>query len=163
KLAGVDVKLESVNVSLWSGSGTIKVLSVGNPQGFKAPLSMRVGSATIALKPSSLIGDKIIIHKVELVAPEITLELSLAGNNLGKILANVNTATGSSDTNVAARPKEAAATGGTKLQVDDFLITGAKVNAAVTELGQPPKTVTIPDIHMVNLGAGPEGVTTGEL
>src|SRR4029077_15377771 len=69
KLTGVDVKLESVNVSLWSGSGTIKVLSVGNPQGFKAPLSMRVGSATIALKPSSLIGDKIIIHKVELVAP----------------------------------------------------------------------------------------------
>src|SRR5262249_36601566 len=96
KLTGVDVKFEGGSLSIFSGSGAIKGLKVGNPPGFKSPQSISLGSASISLKPTSVFSDKVIVHKLEVVAPEITLEVSLAGNNLGKILANVNSATGGS-------------------------------------------------------------------
>ena len=161
KLTGVEVKLESVSLSVLSGSGTIKGLSVGNPKGFKSPQAITMGSATLSLKPTSVFSDKIVIRKFEVIAPEITLELGLGGNNLGKILANVNSATGGSSTNAAAPAKEPSP--GKKLEVDDFLISGAKVHASVTELSGSDQTVTIPDIHFSDLGKGPEGITSGEL
>ena len=163
KLTGVDVKLEGVHLSVFSGSGTIKGLAVGNPQGFKSPQSISVGSATLALKPTSVFSDKIIIRKIEVVAPEITLEVGLGGNNLGKILANVNAATGGGSASNAAPASPQPESAGKKLQVDDFLISGAKVHASVTQLTGSDQTVTIPDIHFTDLGKGPEGITSGEL
>ena len=161
KQTKVDVKVSGVRLSLLSGSGQIKGLVVGNPAGFKAPQAISVGSATLALKPSSLFSDKIVIRKIEVLAPEITLEVSLKGNNLNRILANVNEASGGGATNATAPPQETSA--GKKLEVDDFLIKDARVSVAVTELGGQPKSVTIPEIHLTNLGTGPEGITGAEL
>ena len=45
----------------------------------------------------------------------------------------------------------------------DFLISGAKVNVTLTALGGRSLTVSIPDIHLTNLGGGAEGITAGEL
>ena len=45
-------------------------------------------------------------------------------------------------------------------EVDDFLISGAKVTARITGLGGEPFSVVIPDIHFTNLGTGPDGITT---
>src|SRR5512137_1026009 len=65
KLTKVDVKLDSVSVSLLSGAGSIKGLVVGNPQGFKTPSAINVGAASLALKLSSLLSDKIIIKSIK--------------------------------------------------------------------------------------------------
>ena len=43
KLTKVDIKLQSVSLSLLSGAGTIKGLVVGNPEGFKTPSAISVG------------------------------------------------------------------------------------------------------------------------
>ena len=72
KLTKVDIKLQSVSLSLLSGAGTIKGLVVGNPEGFKTPSAISVGEATFALKPSSLLSDKIIIKTINVQGPEIT-------------------------------------------------------------------------------------------
>jgi hypothetical protein len=50
-----------------------------------------------------------------------------------------------------------------KLQVDDFLISGAKVDVTMTGLGGKSLDVSLPDIHFTGLGTGPEGITAGEL
>lgn len=160
KLTKVDVKLNSVRLSVLSGSGRINGLVVGNPTGFKAPQAIRVGSAALALKPRSLFSDKIVIRQIEILAPEITLEVGLRGNNLGRILDNVNETAGGGTPGATPQPESSA---GKKLQVDDFLIKDARVSVAVTELGGQAKTVTIPEIHLANLGTGPEGITGAEL
>src|SRR3974390_655789 len=97
-LAKVEVKLDSVSLSLLSGSGKIKGLFIGNPEGFKTPAAIQVGNASLALQPSSVFGDKVIIKSVLVQAPEITFETDLKANNLSKILANVEAATGSGST-----------------------------------------------------------------
>jgi hypothetical protein len=164
KMTKVDIKLDSVTLSLLSGSGKIKGLVVGNPEGYKTPHAINVGTASIALQPGSLLSDKLVIKSINLDAPEITFEGGLGGNNLSKILANVNESTsGPGGTNVAgATPKEQKKAS-KKLEVDDFTITGAKLEANISELGGKTMTLPLPTIHLSNLGTGPEGITVTEL
>src|SRR5262245_51586812 len=61
-LTKVDVKLGSANISLFSGSGKLTDLVVGNPEGYKTPSAISVGSASLALKPSSVFADKLVIQ-----------------------------------------------------------------------------------------------------
>jgi len=163
KLTKVDVKLAAVHISLLSGSGKINGLVVGNPEPYKSPHSISVGTAALELKPSSLLSDKLIIKSIDVEAPEITFEGGLSGNNLKKILANLNeSTTGPGGTNVPnATPKEQKKAN-KKLEVDEFKITGAKLTANITDLN---KTVTIPlpTIELSNLGTGPDGITVAEL
>src|SRR5882672_10852495 len=85
-LTKVQVKLNSVHISLFSGSGKIKGLAVGNPEGFKTPSAINVGTASVSLQPRSVFSDPVIIHSIEVQAPEITFETDLHQNNLNNIL-----------------------------------------------------------------------------
>jgi len=166
KMTKVDVKLDGVHISLLGGEGSLKGLVVGNPAGYKTPHAISVGKAGLALKPGSLLGDKIIIKSINIESPEITLEGGLTDNNLKKIQANLNeTTSGPRGTNIAgATPKEEKKAS-RKLEVDDFQITNAKLDAHVTlpGIGSKTLTLTLKPIHLQNLGTGPEGITAPEL
>jgi uncharacterized protein involved in outer membrane biogenesis len=162
----VDVKLSSVNLSLLSGVGEFKGLVVGNPPGFATPWAINVGTLRLAVEPRSLLSDKIIIRSIAVEAPEIIFETDLRANNLSKILANVQGPPGNeqqrqAQPSGAAQPKEAKSS--KKFQVDDFLIKDAKVRVSVTSLGGQPAVVPLPEIHLQDLGKGPEGITAAEL
>jgi len=164
KMAKVDVKLDGVHLSILSGSGKIKGLVIGNPEPYKTSNSISVGTAALQLNPGSLLSDKLIIKSINVEAPEITFEGGLSGNNLSKILANLNESTsGPGGTNVAnATPKEQKKAN-KKLEVDDFKITGAKLTANITDLGGKSVSLTLPTIELTGLGTGPEGITAAEL
>ena len=158
-LTKVEVKLDSVSLSLLSGGGKIKGLFVGNPSGFKTPSAIQVGSASLALQPGSVFADKVIIKSINLQSPEITFETDFKGNNLSALLKNVEEASG------GAQPQDpkAAKKAQKKLQVDDFVISGAKLKVSVTALGGQSATVPLPEIHLSGLGQGPDGITAAEL
>lgn len=166
KLTQTTLTVDKVNVSLLSGSAGVNGLVLGNPDGYKAPQAITVGSAAISLEPSSVLGGKVVIHSIELKSPEITFEGNPFGdNNLTKIMANVNGSAKAVDQTAtnspAATPAEKKA--GKKLEVDDFLITGAKVHASLTGLISRDVTLPLPDIHLTDLGKGPEGITAADL
>jgi uncharacterized protein involved in outer membrane biogenesis len=166
RLTKVDVTLQSVSLSLLSGSGTIKGLVIGNPQGFKTPSAIQVGTVSLSLEPRSLLSDKIVVKSINVQGPEITFETDFKGNNLKKILANVQETTGGGAKEPAkpqepGQPKEAKPA--KKLQVDEFVISGGRVHVSVTALGGQSATIPLPDIHLQNLGKGPDGITPGEL
>src|SRR5438094_653354 len=84
-LTKVDVKLERVSLSILSGSGKIKGLVVGNPDGFKTPHAISVGAASVVLAPGSVFSDKVVVKSIRVEAPEITYEGGLlGGDNLHK-------------------------------------------------------------------------------
>jgi uncharacterized protein involved in outer membrane biogenesis len=169
RLTKVDVKLDSVSIGLLSGSGKIKGLVIGNPEGYKSPTAITVGAASLSLSPGSLLSDKVVIKSINLKAPEITFETDFHGNNLSKIRSNVNESMGATNAPAAQakKPEQAqkaqAAQAGKKLEVDEFVITGAKLHVAVTALGGEAATVTLGDIHLKDLGTGPDGITAAEL
>lgn len=160
KLTKTPVKLEDVSLSLLSGSGTIKGFELGNPEGFKSPNAIKVGTATLGVKPRSLLSDKVVVNTVNVQAPEITFETDLRGNNLSQILANLEEATGGP---TETTPEETEPAASRKLQVNEFVITGGKIHVSLTALGGKGATVPLPEIRLNDLGTGPEGITAAEL
>lgn len=155
-VTGVSVKLDGAAVSIFSGKGELKGLEVGNPQGFKTPTAIKVGTAAVAVVPKSVMADKVVIQSVRVEAPEITYETDLKGNNLSKILENVQSIAGKGQpTEPGKKPK--------KLEVDEFVITGGKINMSATMLGGKSATLPLPEIRLANLGQGPDGITAVEL
>jgi uncharacterized protein involved in outer membrane biogenesis len=160
KVTQTSLTVNSVNVSVLTGSGGVKGLIVGNPAGFKSTNAISVGKAAVSVAPFSVLGDKIVIKSVEVREPEINFDGNPFGaNNLQKIMDNVSAFTGgpedkTADTNAPVKP--GAPKPAKKLQVDDFLIVGAKVhfNGVILPL---------PDIHLANLGQGPDGITPAAL
>src|SRR6267143_6418065 len=85
QITGTEIKLDSATLSLLSGSGKLKGLLVGNPQGFKTPSAIKVGSVSVGVAPGSVLSGKVHVREVRVEAPEITFEGGLKGNNLGKL------------------------------------------------------------------------------
>ena len=163
KITKVDVKLEAVNLSLFSGSGSLKGLVVGNPPGYKTPYAISVGNASVSVSPGSVFSDKVVVKSIRIAAPEINYEGDVLTDNLRTILKNMSgDSSGAAATN--AVPKDAGKPG-KRLQVDEFIISGAKVNVNVNVngLAKVSEPVVIPDIKLPPLGQGPEGITSEEL
>jgi len=110
--------------------------------------------------PRSVFSDKVHVKEVRVESPEITFEGGLKGNNLSRLLDNVQAATGSSDKPGATAKEKSSSK---KLQVDDFVLSGGKINLSVDAgpLGGKSATVLLPEIRLTNLGSGPDGITGG--
>jgi uncharacterized protein involved in outer membrane biogenesis len=163
KITQVSIKVNAVNLSLLTGSAKVKGLVVGNPEGYKAPQAISVGSAAVGVNPFSVLSDKIVVRSVRVEAAEITFEGGLGGNNLSKIMDNVNAIAksgGPASTNTTAK---AGNEPGRKIEVDDFLITGAIVHVSLAGMGGKETILSLPDIHLTNLGQGNAGITATDL
>lgn len=180
KITKTEMKLDSASLQLLGGSGTLKGFTLGNPEGYKTAAAIKAGSVSVGVKPGSLFSDKIVVRHVRVEGPEITFEGTLGtANNLSKILDNVKeTSGGATEKPKADSKSEPPSTGeppsktettskseapSKKLQVDEFTITGAKVNLSMTVFAGRSVTVPLPPITLKDLGTGPEGITAGEL
>jgi len=160
RIAKVDVKLDGVHLSLMNGSGNIKGLVIGNPEGYKSPYAISIGSSSVVLSPSSLLSDKIVVKSIRVEAPELSLELGPGGSNLQKILANLKSESKSPSPADNADPEPAA---GKKLQVDEVVVSGGKIMLSAAALGGKLSEAPLPEIRLTNLGDGPEGITATDL
>ena len=150
-IAKVKITLGDVSLSPLSGKGEITNLVVGNPQGFEAPDLLKAEKISVSIQPSSLLSKKVVVRSILIQKPVITFEGSLDGNNLSKLEENINQSLG-----VSSSEKR-------KLQVDELVIQGARLNVSISPLGGKGVTAPLPDIHLTNLGTGPDGITPGQL
>jgi uncharacterized protein involved in outer membrane biogenesis len=162
KLTQTDVKLEQVNISLLSGSGRLRGFVVGNPQGYKTASAINVGVVSVAVQPASLLSKKMVVKSVNIDSAELTLEGGLKDNNLNKILANVQATSGGSSSTTNAKSSTTEKSGGKKIEVDDFVMTGTKVHLKLNVPGLSG-TISLPPIHLTNLGKDSDGITAGQL
>lgn len=165
RITKVSVKVDQVHLSLLTGSASINGLVVGNPNGYHTPQAISAKMIAVGVNPLSVLSDKIVLRSVQIESPQITFEGGLRGNNLSQILDNVNAASqseaqqsGTVSTNAAAPAKPSK-----KFEVDDLLITGAKVHVSLTDLGGKEMTLPLPPIHLTDLGKNKEGITVADL
>jgi hypothetical protein len=82
---------------------------------------------------------------------------------------NVNSLTPAADqnaTNAPATNAPGAKKPAKKLEVDDFVISGAKVHASLSGipgLSNQEINLPLPDIHLTDLGKGTDGITAADL
>jgi len=155
----VDVKLGGVSLSIFSGSGSVKGLVIGNPEGYTTPQAISVGNSSVAIMPGSVFSDKVVVKSIRVEAPEVTFEVGPGGSNLQRIQANLSSG--------ASKPASPEPQGekkpGKKLQVDEVVVTGGKVTLAAAMLGGKLSEAPLPEIRLTNLGNGPEGITPADL
>jgi AsmA family len=166
KLTQTTLTVDAVDVSLLTGSATVKNLVVGNPAGYTAPDAISVGVTAVSVSPMSVLSDKIVIKSVRVEAAEITFEGGLSGNNLSKLMDNVNGVAKNGGPEPANKTATASSQPGKKFEVDDLLITGAKVHGTLILFGGREVTLPslpLPDIELRDLGKGPEGITATDL
>jgi uncharacterized protein involved in outer membrane biogenesis len=170
----VEVKLKAAEVWLVGGRVQLNGFFLGNPPGYKSPSAMSVDSVTVSVKPGTVFSDKLVVDTINVKRPVITLEGGLTDNNLKKIEKNlddyIGTSSGPGPTspNATTAPNTTAPPGSPakrerKLQVNDFVISGAKLELNSVLLGGKTITLSIPDIHLTNLGTAPQGITPVEV
>src|ERR1051325_2746032 len=74
QITRTEIRLDGATLSLLSGSGKLKGLFVGNPQGFKTESAIKVGSVGVGVAPGSVFSEKVHVKEVNILAPEITFE-----------------------------------------------------------------------------------------
>jgi uncharacterized protein involved in outer membrane biogenesis len=159
RIAQVRVKLDSANVWLLPGCAQLKGLSIGNPPGCKTETAIKADDISIRMNMMSALSDKVIIDSIIVKSPEITIEGGLKNNNLTQIQKNVNAGVSS---HADSSPSAAGKPGG-KFQINDLLITGARLHVASLFSSGASVTIALPDIHLAGLGAGPAGITSPEV
>lgn len=161
QITKTELRLAKANLSPFSGSGQLTGLLIGNPEGYKTESAIKVGDIKVVLKMSSVMSDTVEIKSINIQGPEITFDGGLGGNNLSKILDNVNAATGGSDTKQA---KGQPAGPGKKFRVQEVVMQGGRIHVNFTGLGAA-RSFELPlgDIRLSNIGSDGSGVSAAGL
>src|SRR5579859_7623667 len=64
KITQTPITVDSVGLSLLSGSASINGLVVGNPTGYQSTNAINMDKASVSIAPGSLLSDKIVIKSV---------------------------------------------------------------------------------------------------
>lgn len=160
RITKVNMHLGSAKVSPFSGTCQLSDLVIGNPEGFNTPSALKVGDMKVAMKIKSVLSDVILVDEVNIQGPEITLEASLHGSNLGKLLDNLKTSSSTEE----KKPVQSTETGKAekKIYIKDVVISGGKINVSVTALGGKVVPVPLPPLHLENIGDKEKGVSIAE-
>ena len=167
-LTKTTLKLDKASFSLFGGRAELGGLVVGNPGGFKTESSIQVGEVAIQVKPSSVASDVVEIDEITIKAPVITYEQGMSGNNISKLLANVNESTASLTGAKEPAKKDDKATPSApaaekRFRVKLVRVEGATVKVSATLLGGTALPIPLPPITIDNIGTTGNGVTAGEL
>lgn len=148
-----EVTVDFVGVSPLSGSGGIRELRIGNPEGFNSPYAMELGSMDINVNVGSIFSDTIVIESIVINRPIITYETRITTDNIRTLLGNLS---GGAD---QAPAESESAESGKKIIIRDFQMIGPQVNLIAAFVRAP---ILLPDIHLQNIGEDNSSVTAAE-
>lgn len=151
---GVDARVGGATLSVLGGAMTVSNMRIANPPGFKSEKALDVSKISLNVKLKTLLSEPIVVPRIEVFAPDVTIERSATGTNLGALMDRLE---GKGD-----RPPAPA--GSTiQLQVDEVVIKSAIVRLAQSIVGTTETTVALPDITLRNLKTGGQPLTLAEL
>lgn len=157
-----EVHVADVNVSIFSAEAKINDFFLGNPKGFKTPSAVRVDSVFVNVNEKTLVDNPIIIDQIKVKSPEISYEKKGKIDNFQSILNNVNKTTAFEKSSTTSSKDKGP---GKKLIVRDFIVTDGKVNVSleIYGLGQKEIIVSLPDIHLKDIGKEKNGLSAAEV
>lgn len=185
-MTGTAVHVDDVDLSVISGSVTLRGLTVANPSGFKGANAFELGEVHVSLVPASLFGDLLMIHDIRIGAPRVFFEVNAAGqSNVELIRAAVDaaahrdkgerpepTAPDAAATPVgepaAAAPPTAtpapppAARSQRRMIIEMLEINDGELHFDATAAGGPQGVEKLPGFELTGIGARQGGATPAE-
>lgn len=154
---GVPVTLQDAKFMPFRGKIKLTKLHVGNPEGFKTPALFDLGDVDIELNSRSLFSDMIVIHKIIVIAPEITYERGLMDSNFGKLTKQLQ-----GDGAKAAeekKPDKDKKGKAKKVIIEQMIIRDPKLNVSVTAAGGHAIPIALGQVELKDIGKESGGVT----
>ena len=161
ELTGTDVRVDSVEIELASGRGTVRGLTVANPDGFSPGAAFSLGEITLEIDVGTLTDEPVVVDAVVIAAPVVRWELGASGrSNVDVILAHVKrygaggepaASGGGARTSGAAEPPESE----TRLVIRRFTFSDGEVHAT---LGKGSVSEKLPPLVLRDIG-GSDGAT----
>ena len=144
------LQLKETVLSPLTGRGTLRGLVVGNPAGWSEKPLCSVGEVHVAVQPSSLLGDHVLVNEVSIDGAEFNYETKLIASNVGDLLKNLEQAAGATGRLEAA--------GGTprKFAVKSFRLTNGKIHVGVAGRAL---VLPLPPITLTDIGTKEGGIT----
>ncbi len=163
EITQVEVRLNEAEVSVTSGQGALRGLSVGNPKGFQTPNAFQLGEISIALDVGTVTQDTIVVKEIVITAPEVTYELGIQGNNIDAIRRNVDASLSKGKGKSKGKSASKGDEGGPKFVIEHLYIRNGKVNVSATMLKGKTLSASLPEIHLTGIGKKRGGATPGEV
>src|SRR5438445_3168127 len=159
KITGTTMKLDGMDLSLFSGKGRLKGLVIGNPPGFQAERAFKLADAKVKVDLKTALSDKLVIEEILIDGPEITYEGGPSGSNISKIQENVAAFGKSVGTKEAAESKsQKKDPTQKKVQINHFIVKNGQVKLSASVLKGKALTVRLPDLHLRDIGKESGGV-----
>jgi hypothetical protein len=149
-----DVQVGDVSVGPISGTASLENLVIGNPAGFTEPHALRLGKIETKLDIESLFSDKIVIHDIDIVDPEIIFENSKAGQNLQQINENIQAYIGPDATDESGEP--------VRFVIENFRLRGAKIKITGLGVDELNQEIILPDLHLQGIGEKENGIVAAD-
>ncbi len=155
EVLGVDVSLDSAEISLTEGSGELRGLAIGNPDGFGGSHAMRLGQIKLVLDVAQMSEELVVIKSVLIDKAELAIVAKGSTTNLQVIMATLDSS--STDTTSAAEDDSS----DVKLIIDEFVFSNAQTSLVSDLLGDA--SVNIADLKLTGIGRKADGATIREV
>ncbi len=145
EIVGSRVSVGDVELSPWSGEGTLADLSIANPDGYSEDHALHVGKARVHLDPWSVLSaddaSPVVIHDVEIRGMTISVEGSRAKVNIREIQEAINSARG--DREPFTR----------RLKIAKLSVKGARIEVLLHAKRRSfERALDVPDFELTDLG-----------
>ena len=157
KVLSAPVTLTSSDISVFSGSGALSGLTIGNPTGFHTEYAFQLKQVKVGLDVKSVTSDTIHIKNVLIDAPSIIFEGGFGKSNLSQLLANAKTFSGGGSKKTGAKNEAASDSKQKKIIIDHLKIANGSISVSMNILKGQKLTVPLPPIELS--GIGKEGDT----
>mgnify|MGYP006288808383 CR=1 FL=1 len=155
------VTLKEVNLSPFSGRGTLKGLQIKNPEGFTEGNAFTLDHVNVELEPGSLFSDKIVINELVIDGPVITYDRALTKSNIGQLKKNVEALAGAEE---KAPPEEKPEKKeGKQVALKHFVLENGKVRLTSNLVRGKAVTLSLPRIELNDIGTGDKKATAAEV
>jgi len=149
EITGTEVRTDDVRVSFLSGEAAVKNFLLGNARGFRSAHAMKAASITVDLELGSLLGDTIVVKRIEVIQPDIIYEKRGGADNFKTIARHAEQKAKYAGLVSGEADKEKP---GKKLLIREFIIRGGKVTLYTPDLPSGTASASIPDMHLKNVG-----------
>lgn len=153
ELTKCPITVGSVSLSPLTGSGTVRDLVVGNPEGFKTAHALRLGKVHVEVDLRSLLADTLVVKEIRIEAPDIVYEVGLGSSNIGTLRKNLAQASGKS------RPGPKACR---KIRIDHIVVKDGRISLSAGFLGGNALPIPLPEVEMRDIGKADGGAGVAE-
>ena len=160
QITGVSVKLSSVKIVPADGTASLRGLVVGNPKDFKTEHALSLGEISMKLDIGSLTKDVVLIKEISIIKPDVTYEYASGGSNLDAIKHNVDRYIAE---NLGGKNGSKDKGSGKKFIIENLYVKDGKADVSADILKGKTMSVTLPDLHLRDIGKKSNGATAGEV